>query len=49
MSYLQHTGRFFASKWRVWLPPVILTTIIYVVFLLFADGQNLSKFTYKIF
>ena len=37
------------SRWKVWVPPVLLTLLVFGALLLFAPGGKVSIFAYKLF
>jgi hypothetical protein len=46
---LNDLGKFLAANRRLWLPPVIMTAIVFVALLLFGPGKQAVHFVYKIF
>jgi hypothetical protein len=40
---------FLADNRRLWLPPVVLTVIVFVALILFGPGKHAVPFAYKIF
>lgn len=40
---------FLASRWRVWLPPVIFAVVIFAAALLLSQGSEALSFVYRIF
>jgi hypothetical protein len=49
MAFVQQVGRSIASRWKLWLPPVVLTLIVYLAILFLAGDLNMSMFAYKQF
>lgn len=45
MSLEKYLGR----RWRAWLPPVLVTVLVFGGLLLFAQGGKMTLFTYKLF
>ncbi len=42
-------SKFLAINRKLWLPPVILTAIVFVGLILFGPGKQAVQFVYKIF
>jgi hypothetical protein len=46
---VRHIRQFLATNRKLWLPPVILTTILFAVLVAFGPGKQALMFVYKIF
>jgi hypothetical protein len=49
MTAFHNVARFLEARWKVWIPPVLLTIAVFVGLMLFVHGKKLAIFTYKIF
>ena len=49
MVFVQRAGRSIASRWKLWVPPLVLTLVVYLVIVFLAGDLNLSMFAYKQF
>ena len=45
----RNVGKFLAVNRKLWLPPVIVTAIVFVALILFGPGKQAVQFVYKIF
>ena len=49
MSVLCKVAGYVVSRWKVWVPPVVLTLVVFVGLIVFVKGGNISIFSYKLF
>jgi hypothetical protein len=42
-------GKFLSANRKLWLPPIILTAVIFLALVLFGPGNQAITFVYKIF
>ena len=40
---------FLKTRWRVWLPPVVLTVVIFVGVIVLTKGKTAMPFLYRLF
>jgi hypothetical protein len=38
---------FIAARWRIWLPPVLLTIVTFVVVILLTKGKTILPYLYR--
>lgn len=49
MSYMQQMTGFLASRWRVWLPPIVLTVLVFGVLVVLTEDTSIATFAYRLF
>jgi Family of unknown function (DUF5989) len=46
-NWLVKPASFMIARWRIWLPPVLLTIITFVVVVLLTKGKTMLPFLYR--
>jgi hypothetical protein len=49
MAFAQRAGRSIAARWKLWVPPLVLTLVVYAVFVSLVGDTGMSMFAYKQF
>jgi hypothetical protein len=49
MAFVQRAGRSIASRWKLWVPPLVLTLVVYILFVVLVSDTGMSMFAYKQF
>lgn len=46
---LSRIAAFLAARWRVWLPPLAITVIVFLVVVFLTKGRTAMPFLYRLF
>ena len=49
MAFARRAGRSIASRWKLWVPPLVLTLVVYALFAFLVGDTGMSIFAYKQF